>query len=94
MSHPYKAYVDELRHTITVAGLNYEIWWLYNGKDSRPQHIDVIKRYPSSSRRRFTHIFWRCWFSYPANTRHALTRTTFHVLWNCLRPTPHFRPAS
>jgi hypothetical protein len=46
MSHPYKAYVDELRHTITVAGLNYEIWWLYKGKDSRLQHIDVMNRYP------------------------------------------------
>jgi AbiU2 len=45
LSPAYKSYIDELRHTVTVAGLNYEIWWTYKSKDTRPQFIDVMNRY-------------------------------------------------
>lgn len=43
--HPYKAHIDELRHTITVAGLNYEIWWTYQSRETRPKYLDVMNRY-------------------------------------------------
>jgi hypothetical protein len=38
-------YISELRHTITVAALNYEIWWVYKSKDTRPVYVDVMNRY-------------------------------------------------
>lgn len=41
---PFDIYIDELRHTAEVASLNYEIWWIYKGKD-RPIYIDVLRRY-------------------------------------------------
>jgi hypothetical protein len=28
-------YVEDLRHTVTVASLNYDIWWTYKEKESR-----------------------------------------------------------
>ena len=38
-------YISELRHTTTVAGLNYEIWWAYTSTDTRPVYVDVMNRY-------------------------------------------------
>lgn len=38
-------YINELRNTITVAALNYEIWWVYKSKDTRPKYIEVMNRY-------------------------------------------------
>lgn len=38
-------YIEELRHTVTVSSLNYEIWWVYKGKDTRPEFIDVMNDY-------------------------------------------------
>jgi len=38
-------YINELYHTTTVAGLNYEIWWVYKSKDTRPRYIDVMNKY-------------------------------------------------
>jgi hypothetical protein len=38
-------YIDELRHTVTVAGLNHEIWWVYKSKDTRHQYIEAMNRY-------------------------------------------------
>jgi hypothetical protein len=38
-------YISEIRHTITVAGLNYEIWWVYRSKDTRPEYVEVMNRY-------------------------------------------------
>lgn len=45
MSKTHKAYIEELRHTVTVAGLNHEIWWTYKSKDTRPQFLDVMNEY-------------------------------------------------
>lgn len=44
-THPYKPYIDELRHTVTVAGMNYEAWWVYKGKDTRSRYLPVMNRY-------------------------------------------------
>lgn len=38
--------IAELNHTVTVAGLNYEIWWVYKGSDTRPKYVDTMNRYP------------------------------------------------
>ena len=45
MSTDIDRYISELRHTITVAGLNYEIWWVYKSKDTRPVYVEVMNRY-------------------------------------------------
>ena len=38
-------YIHELHQTITQAGLNYEIWWVYKSDDTRPEFIDAMNRY-------------------------------------------------
>jgi hypothetical protein len=38
--------VQELQHAITVAGLNYEIWWVYKEKESRKRFVDTLNAYP------------------------------------------------
>jgi HEPN domain-containing protein len=38
-------YVYELRQAVTWAGLNYEIWWTYQGPDTRPDHVETMNRY-------------------------------------------------
>ena len=46
MSIDIEAYIKELRHTVTDAGLNHEIWWVYKSKDTRPQFVNAMNRYP------------------------------------------------
>jgi hypothetical protein len=38
-------YVDDLRHTVTVASANYDIWWVYKSKDTRPEYVDTMNDY-------------------------------------------------
>jgi len=38
-------YIDELQHTVIVAGLNYDIWWIYREKKSREKFEDVMNHY-------------------------------------------------
>ncbi len=45
MSTDIDHYISELRHTTTVAGLNYEIWWVYKSKDTRPVYVEAMNRY-------------------------------------------------
>lgn len=37
--------IRELRHAIEVAGLNYDIWWVYKEKNSRMRFVDVMNDY-------------------------------------------------
>lgn len=37
--------IEELRHTVTVAALNYDVWWVYKSKDTRPQYLNTMNRY-------------------------------------------------
>jgi hypothetical protein len=46
MNKDIDQYISELRHTVTVAELNYEVWWVYKSKDSRPAYVDTMNRYP------------------------------------------------
>lgn len=39
-------YIDELRNTVTVAGLNHEIWWVYKSHETRPKYVDEMNKYP------------------------------------------------
>ena len=39
-------YIKELQHTVTVAGLNYEIWWVYESQDTKPKYLNTMNRYP------------------------------------------------
>lgn len=39
-------YIKELQNAITVAGLNYEIWWVYKEKESRKRFADTLNAYP------------------------------------------------
>lgn len=45
MSADIDRYIGELRHTITVAGLNYEIWWVYKSEDTRLIYDKAMNRY-------------------------------------------------
>lgn len=38
-------YIEELRDTVRVAWLNYEIWWVYKSSDTRPEYVDTMNRY-------------------------------------------------
>ena len=42
---PYDAEMKELQDAATAAGLNYEIWWVLRGADTRPKYTDVLNRY-------------------------------------------------
>ena len=46
MSANIDNYISELCHTTIVAWLNYEIWWVYKSKDTRPVYVDVMNKYP------------------------------------------------
>lgn len=46
MKDKIEQYVEELQHTCVVAGLNYEIWWLYKEKESRKRFVDTLNDYP------------------------------------------------
>lgn len=38
-------YIEELRDTVRVAWLNYEIWWVYKSSDTRPEYVETMNRY-------------------------------------------------
>ncbi len=45
MSDEIEQYVDELRHTVNTAWLNYEIWWVFKSADTRPEFVDTMNNY-------------------------------------------------
>lgn len=45
MSDEIDLYAAEIRHTAIVAWLNYEIWWVYKGADTRPEYVETMNRY-------------------------------------------------
>jgi hypothetical protein len=38
-------HLDDLRHTISVAEINYQIWWIYKGRDTRPKYVETMNEY-------------------------------------------------
>src|SRR5688500_17192801 len=45
MCDDVERYVRELREAVNTAWLNYEIWWVYEGADTRPHLLDTMNRY-------------------------------------------------
>lgn len=45
MDEEIQKYIDDLRQTVTTAGLNYEIWWTYKEKESRKMHVSAMNEY-------------------------------------------------
>src|SRR3989337_990975 len=41
----YDAQLKELQDTTTTASLNYEIWWIFRGSETRPKYVDVMNHY-------------------------------------------------
>ena len=46
MNDEFTENVKELQNALTVAGLNYEIWWVYKEKESRKRFVDTLNTYP------------------------------------------------
>ena len=40
-----KNHIKNLQDTIITAYHNYEIWWIYKSKDTRPIYLDVMNKY-------------------------------------------------
>jgi len=38
-------YIDDIRHAVTAAELNYDVWWVLKENDTREQFIDVMNNY-------------------------------------------------
>lgn len=38
-------YVSELRQTVIVASLNFDVWWVFKSRDTRPLYADAMNRY-------------------------------------------------
>lgn len=45
MSTNLAPHFEALRHSANVASLNYDIWWVYKSKESRPAYVDTMNRY-------------------------------------------------
>lgn len=45
MNKDIDSYIDELTHTVTVAGLNFDIWHVYHSAETRPKYVGTLKRY-------------------------------------------------
>lgn len=43
---PVASYVEELRHTIQVAAMNFDVWWAYKQRRQRARFVDVLNTYP------------------------------------------------
>lgn len=40
-----KRYIDELRHAVLVASLNYDVWWAFKSKENRDQYLHIMNKY-------------------------------------------------
>jgi HEPN superfamily AbiU2-like protein len=38
-------HLSELQHRVIVAWRNYEVWWIYKGKHTRPKFIEAMNQY-------------------------------------------------
>lgn len=46
MKELIEQYINELQNALTIAGLNYDIWWLYKEKENRKRFVDTLNSYP------------------------------------------------
>lgn len=40
-------YIDELRHAVSVASLNYDVWWAFKNRKNRELYTDIMNKYPT-----------------------------------------------
>lgn len=45
MEEKIKTYIEEIQKTVTVAGLNYEVWWTFKERESREKYVDTMNNY-------------------------------------------------
>ena len=45
MSTSLESHVTALRHSIGIASLNYDIWWVYKSKEYRSTYVGTMNRY-------------------------------------------------
>jgi AbiU2 len=38
-------HLSELQHRVTVAWLNYEVWWVYQGEHTHPKFVEAMNQY-------------------------------------------------
>src|SRR4026209_1229952 len=38
-------FIHELRHTVSVAVLYYDIWWVYKSERTRSKYVEIMNRY-------------------------------------------------
>ena len=38
-------YIDELRHAIYTASLNFDVWWVYKNQESREKYVETMNDY-------------------------------------------------
>jgi hypothetical protein len=43
---PLAEYVDDLRQTVTLASMNFDVWWTYKQRRDRARFVDVLNDYP------------------------------------------------
>jgi hypothetical protein len=41
----YDAQIKELQDAATTASLNYDVWWVLRGNETRPKYVDVMNQY-------------------------------------------------
>lgn len=44
-SKELKILVEEVRHAVSVASLNFDVWWVFKGKDTRPKFTRTMNHY-------------------------------------------------
>jgi hypothetical protein len=45
MEDKIKTYIKEIQNTVTIAGLNYEVWWLFKERESRKKYVNTMNNY-------------------------------------------------
>ena len=45
MAFDPETYISELRHNVTTAGLHYEVWWVCESEETRPEFVEAMKKY-------------------------------------------------
>jgi AbiU2 len=41
----YDVQIKELQDAATTASLNYDVWWILRGDETRPKYVDVMNQY-------------------------------------------------
>ena len=45
MEDKIEHYIQEITNTVTIAGLNYDVWWLFKERESRQKYTTTMNKY-------------------------------------------------